>query len=83
MELHSTDIDEKFDGLIKKHHDLTESLKNVDLILEGIELIIYNFTEIIISNTFIESPEWIKNKNVQLIHKTKIINAFYIPSLLF
>ena len=47
MELHSTDIDEKFDGLIKKHHDLTESLKNVDLILEGIELIIYNLLRLL------------------------------------
>ena len=47
----TTDIDEIFDHLIKKHHDLTESLKNVDLIPEGIESITCNFTEIIISNT--------------------------------
>ena len=57
----TTDIDEIFDQLIKKH-DLTESLKNVDLIPEGTESITCNFTEIIISNVFIESPEWIKNK---------------------
>ena len=62
MKLNSTDIDVIFDELIKKHHDLTESLKIIDLIPEGIESIIYNFTEIIMSNTFIESPEWIKNK---------------------
>ena len=58
----TTDIDEILDELIKKCLDLTESLKIIDLIPEGIESIIYNFTEIIISNTFIESPQWIKNK---------------------
>ena len=58
----SANINEIFDQLIKKHHDLTESLKNVDLIPEGIESITYNFTKIIITDTFIESPEWIKNK---------------------
>ena len=63
LQIKSTaNIDEIFDQLIKKHHDLTESLKNVDLIPEGIESITYNFTEIIITDTFIESPEWIKNK---------------------
>ena len=58
----SANINEIFDQLIKKHHDLTESLKNVDLIPEGIESITYNFTKIIITDTFIESPEWIQNK---------------------
>ena len=57
----TANIDQIFDQLIKSHN-LTESLKNVDLISEGIESITYNFTEIIISNTFIESPELIKNK---------------------
>ena len=72
----TTDIDEIFDQLIKKH-DLTESLKNVDL-TEGTESITCNFTKIIISDTFIESPEWIKIKSVQLIHKTRTINVFNI-----
>ena len=53
----TTDIDEIFDELIKKHDDLIESLKNVDLIPEGIESIIYNLSEITVSNIFIESPE--------------------------
>ena len=44
------------DQLIKKHHDLTEFLKIIDLIPEGIKSIIYNFTEIIVSNIFIEFP---------------------------
>ena len=80
----TTDTDEIFDELIKKHHGLTESLKIIDLIPEGIESIDYNFTEIIISNTFIESPGWTKNpqSNVQSIHETKTINACCILLLL-
>ena len=72
----TTDIDEIFDQLIKKHHDLTESLKNVDLIPGDIESITYNFTEIIISNTFIESPEWIKNKKCTINSQNKDNKCF-------
>ena len=53
----STDIDEIFSQLIKKHETHSESLKDINFKPEGIESIIYNFTETIISNTFIESPE--------------------------
>ena len=76
MKLNSTDIDVIFDELIKKHHDLTESLKIIDLIPAGIESIIYNFTEIIISNTFIESPEWIKNKKCKMNPQNKDNECF-------
>ena len=72
----TTDIDEIFDQLIKKHHDLTEFLKNVDLISEGIESITCNFTEIIISNTFIESPDWIKNKKCTINPQNKDNKCF-------
>ena len=58
----TTDIDEIFSQLIKKHEELSKSLKNIDLASEGIESITYNFTEIIKMNTFVESPEWLKNK---------------------
>ena len=44
----TTDIDDIFSQLIKKHEELPESLKDVGLISEGIESIIYNFT---ITNT--------------------------------
>ena len=54
----SADIDEIFDQLIKKHEDL----KNINFLLKGVESITYIFTKIIIENTFIESPDWIKNK---------------------
>ena len=58
----TTDIDKIFNELIKEHRDLTESLRNFDLIPKEIESIDYSFTEIIIKNTFIETPEWIKDK---------------------
>ena len=51
-----------FDQLIKKHETHSKSLKDINFKPEGIESMIYNFTETIISNTFIESVEWIKNK---------------------
>ena len=54
------------DQLIKKHHDLTEFLKITDLIPEGIKSIIYNFTEIIVSSTLIESPSWLKSKKCSI-----------------
>ena len=56
----TTDIDEIFSQLVEKHKELTESLKKLDFIPEGIESITYNFTVI---NTFINLPQWIKNKN--------------------
>ena len=43
---------------------------------------IYNFTETIISNTFIESPEWIKNKKCTIIPQNKDKNVFNILSQL-
>ena len=58
----TTNIDEMFDQLIKKHETHSKSLKDINFKPEGIESMIYNFTETIISNTFIESVEWIKNK---------------------
>ena len=54
----SADIDEVVDRLIKKHEDL----KNINSLLKGVESITYSITKIIVKNTFIESPEWIKNK---------------------
>ena len=44
----TTDIDDIFSQLIKKHEELSESLRDVGLISEGIKSIIYNFT---ITNT--------------------------------
>ena len=55
-----TDIDEIFDQLIKKHEELSESIKNTDLMSEGIESITCSFTEIIRMKTFIESPTWLE-----------------------
>ena len=55
----SADIDEVFDQLIKKHEDL----KNINFVLKGVESMTYNFRKIIITNIFIESPVWIKNKS--------------------
>ena len=37
---------------------------------------IYNFTEIIITNTFIESPEWIKNKKCTINPQNKDNKCF-------
>ena len=60
----TTDIDEIFHQLNKKHEELSKLLKNIDLISEGIESITFNFTEIIRMNTFVESPEWISALNM-------------------
>ena len=58
----TTDIDEIFDQLIEKHEELSESLKNIDLISEGIESLTYNLSEFTVTNAFIETPQWITNK---------------------
>ena len=52
----TTDVDEILDQLIKKHNDFTNYLKNIGFVPKGIESIIYNFTEVIIRNTFVETP---------------------------
>ena len=76
VELHSTDIDKIFDQLIKKHPQLIESLKDINFKPEGIESITYNLTETIISNTFLESPEWTKNKKCTMNTQNKDNNCF-------
>ena len=57
-----SDIDEIFDQLNKKHEDL----KNINFLLKGVESIAVNYTysfiKIITKYTFVETPEWIKNK---------------------
>ena len=68
----SANIDEALDLLIKKHEDL----KDINFLLKGVESITYSFTKIIVKNTFVESPDWIRNKNVQPIHQTKTISVF-------
>ena len=55
----TTDIDEVLSQLTKKHKELSESLKNINLISEGVESATYNFTVI---NTFIETPHWLSSK---------------------
>ena len=75
----SADIDEVLDQLIKKHEDL----KDINFLLKDVESITYSFTKIIVKNTFIKSPDWIKNKNVQLIHKTKTIDKYSITTSLY
>ena len=72
----TTDINEIFDQLIKKHETHSESLKDINFKPEGIESTIYNFTETIISNTFIESPEWIKNKKCTINSQNKEKKCF-------
>ena len=57
----SADIDEVFDQLIKKQ----EKLKNIVFLLKGVESITYSFTNTIVKNTFIESPDWIKKMHDQ------------------
>ena len=46
-----------FDQLTEKHEDL----KNINFLLKGVESITYSFIKIIIKNTFVETPDSIKN----------------------
>ena len=46
----TTDINEMFTLLIEKHEKLSEYLKDIDFISEGIDSVVYNLT---ITNTFI------------------------------
>ena len=68
----SGDVDEVFDQLIKKHEDL----KNINFFLKGVESITYSFTKIIVKNTFIESPGWIKNKKCTINPQNKDNKCF-------
>ena len=55
----TTDIDEILDQLIKNYDDLTNSLKDIGFVPIGNQSITYNFTEVIIMNTFVETPKWL------------------------
>ena len=70
----TTDIDEILRQLIEKQEELSESLKEINLVLEGIKSITYNFTT---TKTFIETPQRLKNKKIP---KIVIINVFNILS---
>ena len=61
----TTDINEMLTQLIEKHEKISEYLKDIDFISEGIYSIVYNF---ITTNTFVEFPVWKKINHVQLIH---------------
>ena len=58
----TTHINEIFGQLIKKHEELTEPLKIIDFLPKSIEPIVYSFTKIVTTNTFIESPTWLNLK---------------------
>ena len=68
----SADIDEALDQLIKKHEDL----KDINFLLKGVELITYSFTKMIVKSTFIESPDWIKNKKCTINPQNKDNKCF-------
>ena len=68
----STDIDEVFDQLIKK----SETIENIVFLLKGVESIAYSFTKIIIKNTFVKSPDWIKNKKCTINSQNKDNKCF-------
>ena len=78
----SADIDELFDQLNKKHEDL----KNINFLLKGIESFAVNYTysfiKIIIKNTFVETPEWIKNKK-STINQNKDNKCFQYSIIVF
>ena len=56
----SANVDEIFDQLIKTQ----DTLENINFLLKGVESITYSFTKVIVKNTFVESPDWIKNKKM-------------------
>ena len=62
----TTDIHEILNQLIKKHEDLASSLKDIDFVPEGVESVTYSFTEIVIMNTFVRTPEWLALKKCVL-----------------
>ena len=73
----SADIDEMFDQLIKKNNDL----KDINVLLKGVESITYSFTKIIVKNTFTESLDWIKNKKCTINPQNKD-NKFFQYSVI-
>ena len=78
----TTDIDEIFSQSIKKHKQLIESLKSIDLIPEGIESIVYNFTEVVRIETYTEPPDWLKNKKGTIDTQNKNDNRCFQCSII-
>ena len=74
----SADFNEAFDQLIKKHEDL----KNINFLLKGVESITYSFTKIIVKNSFISSPDWIKNKKCTINRQNKDNKCFQYSVLI-
>ena len=72
----SADIDKALDQLIRKHEDL----KNINFLLKGVGSIACSFTKIIMKNTFVESPDWIKNKKCTINPENKDNKCFSILS---
>ena len=72
------DIDEALDQLIKKY----EGLKDINFLLKCVESITYSFTKIIVKNTFIESPDWIKDKKRTINPQNKDNKCFQYPVII-
>ena len=51
--------------------------------LKGVESITYSFTKIIVKNTFIESPDWIKNKKCTINPQNKNNKCFQYSIIIY
>ena len=72
----SDDIDKLLDLLIKKHEDISESLKNISLKSEGVESIDINLEQQNISTAYIQSPQWLTSKKCTINPQNKKNRCF-------
>ena len=71
-------VNELFDLLIQSCNDLSEfSRRNSNLILEGVESMNHNFNQTSKSGSYIESPDWIKNKKCTINPQNKNDNRCF------
>ena len=72
----SDDIDKLLDLLIKKHEDISESLKNISLKSEGVESIDINLEQQNISTAYIQSLQWSTSKKCTINPQNKDNRCF-------
>ena len=70
-------INELINQIIQNHKNLSKSLKNNNLTPEDVESINYNFNQVIKISSYIESPEWLKNKKCTINPQNKNDNSCF------
>ena len=75
-------IEDLFDSFLQRYKKrLVESIKGSEFVFDGVDSLYYKLHKINLKRggSYIDSPEWLKNKKATINLKIKMISAFSMP----